>query len=412
MKIRSRKTGDQIPLRINRNQQLLGEGEGGSVYKVPTKLRTYAVKISKPYTDTNQHVGKDLEWECKILIHLSQLPACVRTITEADGKQSISYLVKLYERGSSVFSLLYEIVIKTDDKGSEKHVFERKAHDFSRSELIVISINALKTMQWVHAHGVQHRDIKPENVLLDIADGGKVKFCDFASASLTGDCSPVGTRGYIPPDRMRQYHDQQLGRSTQAVDVWAMGVLLLELIGRGNYHQFLEENNDRGRVFTQEDVLNVHQDLQHEIARAQNLELGFSEIGQLILKANPEERKRLQKLRETVRAQRKMAHYQLLLLLYKSTSNHPEERPDFEQIEQSLARMITSLGENEKETSSAIQGTPRPPMVSPKKSPRETSTTTITDSTSEGSPDNRGILSRVFAPFTSSSSTSTNTKRK
>lgn len=86
----------------------------------------------------------------------------------------------------------------------------------------------------VHAAGIVHRDLKPENLFLAAAaDGaGILKVIDFGvskvdlgAAHLTQTHVTVGTPLYMSPEQVRALRDVD-ARS----DVWALGVVLFELI--------------------------------------------------------------------------------------------------------------------------------------------------------------------------------------
>uniref|UniRef100_UPI0037838E7B serine/threonine-protein kinase n=1 Tax=Prosthecobacter sp. TaxID=1965333 RepID=UPI0037838E7B len=88
-----------------------------------------------------------------------------------------------------------------------------------------------RAVQHAHDHGVLHRDLKPANILLDMA--GKPMLSDFGLAKLldaefqlTRSNAYVGTPHFMSPE-------QAAGRSkevTTASDVWALGVMLYQML--------------------------------------------------------------------------------------------------------------------------------------------------------------------------------------
>jgi hypothetical protein len=86
---------------------------------------------------------------------------------------------------------------------------------------------AAEALQVAHRAGIVHRDVKPGNVFL--TGDGEVKLLDFGIASAANEAALtggdlIGTAAYLAPERMLG-HD-----ATPAADVYALGVLLYELL--------------------------------------------------------------------------------------------------------------------------------------------------------------------------------------
>ena len=100
---------------------------------------------------------------------------------------------------------------------------------------------------YAHEHGVIHRDLKPSNIML--GDFGEVYVLDWGIALVLGDGSAkpsvkdivaiegetqvgavMGTPGYMPPEQALGY------QITPAVDVYALGCLLFEILTGAPLH--------------------------------------------------------------------------------------------------------------------------------------------------------------------------------
>ena len=99
------------------------------------------------------------------------------------------------------------------------------------TELLRLFLDVTEAVTYLHTHLVVHRDLKPSNILVDV--NGRVKLLDFGIAKLLDDSetSPITrtaeqilTPQYAAPEQI-------LGKPvTTATDVYALGVLLFELL--------------------------------------------------------------------------------------------------------------------------------------------------------------------------------------
>ena len=146
---------------------------------------------------------------------------------EARAAASVSHgnVVDVYDFGQQGDALY--IVMQYVDGEDLKHLIAREgALPFARVREIAVQV--LDGLRAIHGAGIIHRDIKPQNVV--IGRDGIARLTDFGVAQVAEDAglttagTTVGTAAYMAPEQA------QAGRITQATDLYAVGVMLYEML--------------------------------------------------------------------------------------------------------------------------------------------------------------------------------------
>ncbi len=176
-----------------------------------------------------RHRGLKREVAYKVLTHVGSLDPDTldrfRSEAETLGKLQHPGIVQIFDCGSTdgVPFLAMEYVSGgvLEEKLKSGRLPPREA-----ANLIATLAGAVGH---AHAHGIIHRDLKPANILL--TPDGQPKVADFglarelSSEHLTRTGMIAGTPTYMPPEQLTGRRDL-----TPAVDVWALGVLLYQMI--------------------------------------------------------------------------------------------------------------------------------------------------------------------------------------
>ncbi|CAN8264473.1 unnamed protein product [Cochlearia groenlandica] len=195
------------------SDNLIGEGGNSYVYRgdLPDG-RELAVKILKPCLDVLKEFILEIE-----------------VITSVHHKNIVSLFGFCFENNNLM--LVYDYL----PRGSLEenlHGNRKDATNFGWLERYKVAVGLAEALDYLHnTHDpeVIHRDVKSSNVLL--ADDFEPQLSDFGFASLASSASQhvscggiAGTFGYLAPEYFMH------GKVTDKIDVYAFGVVLLELL--------------------------------------------------------------------------------------------------------------------------------------------------------------------------------------
>jgi serine/threonine-protein kinase Chk2 len=109
--------------------------------------------------------------------------------------------------------------------GNLLNEFERAP--FSSEECSHILRQSLSALVYLHGRHepIAHRDLKPQNILVKSRDPLHIKLADFGLAKAGTLETHCGTFAYSPPEMQP---DSRSRRHTVAVDIWSLGVVILQ----------------------------------------------------------------------------------------------------------------------------------------------------------------------------------------
>ena len=188
----------------------VGRGGMGTVYEAEDERlgRRVAVKLLPPEVSRDPRAKKRFLREARTASAVDHPNLCtVHDVGECDGR--LYFVLSFYE-GETLRERLRRGPLPVDQARE-------------------VAIQVARGLARAHEAGIIHRDIKPANVML--TRRGEVKILDFGIARLQGDQTSLtrtgaswGTPAYMSPEQARG--EPVDGRS----DVWALGVLLYEMI--------------------------------------------------------------------------------------------------------------------------------------------------------------------------------------
>lgn len=193
----------------------IGEGDYGKIYRV-FNLCDQRHYVVKRFTNMLNEGRRE-----------SRMMAIIRERT--DCKHLVRYFYSWEEPGC--VHLMMEDCVESVDK-----FFGRDPSQANENTLLILAEHVSKALKALHASHIAHLDLKPSNVLLSAT--GVFKVCDFGQSRCLDFEDDVvniqeGTFRYIPAE-FRNLQNAKMVKEglvdPTKVDVYSMGVMLLELV--------------------------------------------------------------------------------------------------------------------------------------------------------------------------------------
>jgi eukaryotic-like serine/threonine-protein kinase len=195
----------------------LGAGGMGEVYRaLDTRLgRSVAIKVLPEQATASSEALERFQREARSVSSLNHPNIC--TLYDIGHDEGRDFIVMECLEGETLAQRI-------------------RRGPLSVRETVDVALPVARGLAEAHSHSVVHRDIKPSNIIL--TKQGVQKIIDFGLARLVSANAgtqtlglTTGTIGYMSPE-------QTLGRPVNAsTDVWAMGVILIEMLNGANPFQ-------------------------------------------------------------------------------------------------------------------------------------------------------------------------------
>lgn len=221
-----------------RVEHVLGEGGMGCVYAArhTSTARLVALKVI-----TSKKVTPDL-------VKRFHVEAKAAGLIESDHVAQVLDMGMDDERGTPFLAL--ELL-----RGEDLRAVSKRLGALPPGLALRIAAQVLRGLAKAHERAILHRDIKPANIFIAERDDGRrvVKLLDFGIAKIRGDQellhhddqnitstgAMLGTPLYMSPEQTKG-----LKRTDERTDLWALGVVLYELLSGVTPHPDAEALGD------------------------------------------------------------------------------------------------------------------------------------------------------------------------
>jgi serine/threonine protein kinase/KaiC/GvpD/RAD55 family RecA-like ATPase len=210
-------------------KERIGVGGMGEVYvaeqMIGLKARDVAVKILRP---TFEHGEEPQERINRMLGEIGTLEE-LRTVAKLRANIVAVHAAGLYPDPRTQQQLVY-IAMELVREGQPITMYANK-YDLRDDERIGLFEKVCTTVGEINKRGILHLDLKPPNILVDYE--GEPFVIDFGIARIYDELQPggyqplLGTLAYMSPEQL-----VDVGPISSASDVYALGVILYELLAR------------------------------------------------------------------------------------------------------------------------------------------------------------------------------------
>ncbi len=194
----------------------------------PVGNGAYGIVVSAENTETKQKVAIK-----KITKAFNNIIETKRTLREIKllrhmKHENIMEVVDLMKPES--YDKFEDVYIVSELMNTDLHQIIASSQPLSEDHVQYFVYQILRGLKYIHSAHVLHRDLKPSNLLLNA--NCDLKICDFGLARPEGNqpgflTEYVATRWYRAPEIMLSWKEY-----TKAIDVWSVGCILAEILGR------------------------------------------------------------------------------------------------------------------------------------------------------------------------------------